>query len=83
LRVTFGIRAAEVAAEVLLGVAALLLTDDHDRPAFEERGAADRGLVVHVESVAVQLLEVIEEHADVVQSRGGGGGGPAGRAARG
>ena len=75
LAVAFGVRAAEVTAEVFLGVAAFLLADDHDRTTFEESRAADGGLVVHEEAVAVQFLEVIEQHADIVQ-----GVGPAGMA---
>ena len=73
LAVAFRIRAAEVAAEVFLGVAAFLLAEDHDRTAFEESGATDDGLVVHVQAVAMQLLEVVEQHADVVQGVGATG----------
>jgi hypothetical protein len=56
LAIALGLRHAVVAPYALLGVAALLLTDDHHRLAFEPRRPADDRLVVRVHAVAVQLL---------------------------
>ncbi len=67
LAVALGMRHAEVALEVLLGVAAVLMADDHHRLAVEPRPAADDRRVVHVEAVAVQLDEVGEDGAEVVE----------------
>ena len=67
LAVALGMRHAEVALEVLLGVAALLVPDDHHRDAAEPRPAAHDRRVVHVEPVAVELDEVGEDGAEVVE----------------
>ena len=58
---------AEVALEVFLGVAALLVADHHDRHAGQPGPAADDRGVVHVEPVAVQLDEVGEDGAEIVE----------------
>ena len=82
LAVALGVRHAEVALQVLLGVAALLVADHHHRLAVEPRPAADDGGVVAVEPVAVQLDEVGEDGAEVVEGvADAGGGGPPARAA--
>jgi hypothetical protein len=54
----------------LLGVAALLVADHHHRLAVEPGQPADDGRIVGVMPVAVQLLEVGEDGADVVQRVG-------------
>ena len=73
LAVAFGVGAAEIAAKVLLGVPALLLADDHDRATLEEGRPADGGLVVHEQAVTMELLEVVEEHPDVIEGVGAAG----------
>jgi len=55
---------------LFLGVAALLVADDHARLAVEAGEAADDGLVVRIAAVAVQFAEVAEHAGDVVQSVG-------------
>ena len=67
LAVALGVRHAEVAVEVLLGVAAALVADDHDRLAVEARPAADDRGVLAEGAVAVQLDEVGERERDVVE----------------
>jgi hypothetical protein len=60
----------EVAAELLLGRPALLVTDDRDRLAVEPREARhDRG-VVRERAVPVQLEHVVEDPLDVVEHVG-------------
>src|SRR5690606_486511 len=61
---------AEVAAHLLLHVAALLMADDHDRTAVQPGDASDNGSVVGKVTVAVQLFEVGEDVLDVVQRVG-------------
>ena len=60
-------RHPEVAVEIVLGIAALLVTDDHDADAVEPRPSADDGRIVPVQPVAVQLDEVGEHGVDVVE----------------
>ena len=67
LAVALRARHAEVAVDLLLGVAALLVADHHARLAVEAREAADDRRVVGVAAVAVQLAEVAEQAVDVVE----------------
>ena len=67
LAVALGVRHAEVARDVLAGVAPLLVADDDHGRAVEAREAADDGLVVAVDPIAVQLHPVLEEQADEVE----------------
>ena len=46
---------AEIALQLLLGVAALLMADDHHGPAVEEGHAGDDGGVVAKSAVAVNF----------------------------
>ena len=73
LAVALGVGHAEVALEVLLGVAALLVADDHHGHAGQPGPAADHRGIVEVEAVAVQLDEVGEDGAEVVQRVGAAG----------
>ena len=59
LAVALGVRHAEVAPHVLLGVGALLLADDHDAAAVDPREARDDRLVVAEQAVAVELDELV------------------------
>ena len=58
LAIALGPRHAEVAVDLLLGVAALLVADHHARDAVEAREAADDRGIVRERAVAVQLLEI-------------------------
>ena len=57
---------AEVAEHFLLGVAAFLFGDDHDGCALEGGHAANDGLIVTEEAIAVEFLEVEEEALYVI-----------------
>src|SRR5262245_10723665 len=67
LAVALGLGHAEIAENLLLGVAPLLVADHHAGLAVEAREPADNGGVVGEAAVAVQLLEAGEEIADVVE----------------
>src|SRR5262249_1526595 len=69
-RIARGFGHPEIAVELLLCVAALLFTDDHNGPAFEEGRAGDDGWIVAVEAIAVNFAEVGEDALDVVESVG-------------
>ena len=73
LAVALRVRHAEVAFQVLLGVPALLVPDHHHRAAAQPRPAAHDGGVVEVEAVAVQLDEVGEDGAEIVEGVGTAG----------
>ena len=70
LAVALGLGHAEIADDVLLGVPTLLLGNDHDGAALEEGGATDQCPVVVKLAVAVELLKVGAEGADVVEGVG-------------
>ena len=70
LAVALGTRHAEVAVDLFLGVAALLVADHHARLAVEAGEPADDRGVVRVGAVAVQLAEVAEHAGDVVERVG-------------
>ena len=67
LAVALGVRHAEVARDVLAGVAPLLVADHHHRLAVEAGEAAHDRLVVAEDAVAVQLDAVLEQQADEVE----------------
>ena len=67
LAIALGLGHAEVAEELLFGVAALLLADEHDGAAFELRHAGDDGGIVGEGAVAVDLLEIGQQALDVVE----------------
>ena len=70
LAVAFGMRAAEVAQEVLLGVAALLLADEHDAAPADRGKAAGHRVVIADVAVAVQFQELVEAELRVVEHVG-------------
>ena len=70
LAVSLRVRHAEVAAQVVLHVAALLVPDHHDGPAVEPRPPPDDRLVVAVAPVAPELEPVGEYAVDVVERVG-------------
>ena len=70
LAVALGPRHPEVADHVLLGVPALLVAEQHHRPAVQPRPAPDDRRVLAEGAVAGELEEVGEEQLDVVQEVG-------------
>ena len=70
LAIAFGLRHAEVAIQLLFGIAALLLANHHDGLPFKEGKAADNGLVVTEGAVAVQFLKAGEQTLNVVEGVG-------------
>ena len=60
----FGHGRAEVPEDVRLGIGALLVTDDHDRPSVQQGGAAHYGWVVAEGPIAVELDELVEHLRD-------------------
>jgi hypothetical protein len=67
--ISLGSRHAEIAEDLFLGVAAFLVADHHARQYFDGQ-AADDAWIVAVRAVTVQLAEIREQAADVVQSAG-------------
>ena len=67
LHVALGVGHPELAVDALLDVAALLVPDEHDRPAVELPDARDERAVVGAAAVAVQLDPVVDETRDVVE----------------
>ena len=68
--VAVGLRHAEVAVDVLLGVAPLLVPDEHEGHAVHRREAADHGRVVEPGAVAVELDELVRDvERDVEEGR--------------
>jgi len=67
IRIAFGVRQPEVAADVFLGVLALLETDDRDPPARDHRQSGhDRGVVAEA-AVAVELDELVGHELEQFQ----------------
>jgi hypothetical protein len=70
LPITFGMRGAEIAQDVFLGVPAFLRADDHD-PVLAQLGkAADHGVILGKHAVAMQFLEIREGLAAIIQRVG-------------
>ena len=67
LAVALGLRVAEVAENLLLRVAALLVPDDRDRLPLVVGEAGDDRVIVGEAAIAVQLVEVGEQPLDVVE----------------
>ena len=67
LAVALGVRHAEVAPHVLLGVGALLLADHDHAPALDPREARDDRLVVAEQPVAVELDELVGDLGDELE----------------
>ena len=70
LAVTLGVGAAEVAHDVLLGVAPLLGAHDHDPCVAQLGEAGDHRLVVGVKPVAVQFGEIVKGAVEVIERVG-------------
>ena len=70
LAITTGRGHAEVAGHVLLGVATLLVAQQHHALVAHAAHAAHQRLVVAAAAVAVQLDEFVGQHLDVVQGAG-------------
>jgi hypothetical protein len=70
LAIAFRARHAEIALDLALGVASLLVADDHHRLAVDARQSThDRG-VVGIGAIACQLLEFIADELQVVEGVG-------------
>ena len=67
LAVALRARHAEVAVDFFLGVAALLMADDHDGQAIQLRQTAHDGRIVGKGAVAMQFMEIGQHQFDVVQ----------------
>ena len=67
LAIALGLRHAVVAPHALLRVASFLMADQHHRAPVEARRSADDGEIVAVHAIAMQLLEVREDLADIVE----------------
>src|SRR3984885_5134048 len=67
LAIALGFGHAVIAPHSLLGVAALLVADQHHRYALDPRQSADDGQVVAVHAVAVQFVPVGENHGHIVE----------------
>jgi hypothetical protein len=67
LAVALRLRHPEVPVDLLLGVAALLMSDHGHRAVLVAGEARDQGRIVTEAPVAVQLREVREQRADVVE----------------
>ena len=67
LAIALGARHAEVADDLFLGVAPLLVADDNAGLAVEAREATDDRLVVGVAAVAVQLFEIGEDQLGIIE----------------
>jgi len=73
LAVAFGMSEAEVVLDVLLGVVALLVADDHDALLADAGEAADEGAVVAEAAVAAHFDEVAGEKFEVIEGVRPGG----------
>src|SRR5690606_7081632 len=67
LAVAFRLGHAEVAVALLLGVAALLVADDHQPPLTEPCQSADDGVVVAEHAITMQLIEITEYSVNVLK----------------
>ena len=65
-------RRAEIALDVFLGVATFLSADDHDFLGAEAGEAADHGMVLRKEAVAMQFAEVGKSLLQIIQGIGPG-----------
>jgi hypothetical protein len=67
LAISFGVGAAEVAFEVFLGIAALLVADDHHPLAADAGESAGHGSIIADVAVAMELAEIGESERDVIE----------------
>ena len=67
LAIAFRIGLAKIAIDALLGVAALLRTEDQHLPSAKGRHAANHGGIVAKTAVAMDLAEIGKDALDVVQ----------------
>ena len=67
LAIAFGMRGAEIAQDVFLGVAAFLRADDHDAVFAQLGKTADHRAVLGKQPVAVQFLKIGEGVLDIIQ----------------
>ena len=67
LAVALGVGHPEVAPDVLVGLGALLLADDHDPPAVDPGQPGDHRRVVAEQAVAVELDELVGDEPDELE----------------
>ena len=65
--VALGLRHAEISQQLLFGIAAFLLADDHNRLAFEEAHAGHDRFIVAKEAVPMQFFETTEKALNVIE----------------
>ena len=70
LAVAFRIWHAEIAVDLLLGIAPLLVADNHDRLAFEAGEAANYGVIIAKVPVAMKFDKLGEHEIDIVLGKG-------------
>ena len=70
LAVTFRMGETEIVADVLLGVVALLMADDHDPLVADLGKAADEGEVVAEAAVAAHFHEIVRDELEVIEGVG-------------
>ena len=68
--IALGFRHPEVAKQLLLGIAAFLLADDHHGTIVEPGGPGHDGVIVAIGAVAVQFFEIREQALDVIERVG-------------
>ena len=61
---------AEVAGNVLLGVASLLMADQQHRLITQTPNTAHQGLIIVAASITMQFNPVVTEHLDEIQGAG-------------
>ena len=70
LAVALGMGHAEVAPDVLVGVGALLLADDHHAVTLDARETGDHRRIVAEEAIAVELDPLVREVRDELERPG-------------
>ncbi len=70
LAIAFGLGLPEILRHALLGVAALLLADQHDGTPVEARETRHHRRIVAIRAVAVQFVEIFKQDAHVIHHVG-------------
>ena len=70
LAIAFRIGHAEIAEQLLLGIASLLIAHHDDRPILELGEAGHQCGIIREAAVAVQLQEIRKQHLNIVESIG-------------
>src|SRR6185437_17028333 len=70
LAIAFGPRHAKITMNIFLGIASLLVADNHDRLTHKSCQAANDGMIIGKIPVAMKLFEVGEEMLDIIERVG-------------